>query len=141
MIIMAIDLGTVRTGIAVCDKSETFAFPREVIKQPERKLLFEEIKKIAEREKAELIVMGLPKNMNGSEGFKADGCREAAEEIAKLTGLSVELWDERCTTISAHTALRENGVMGKKRKTIVDSVAATIILESFLQKRKNEKTV
>ncbi len=139
MIIMAIDLGTVRTGVAVSDKSETFAFARDVIKQPERAKLFPRLAQIAADEKAELIVMGLPLNMDGSEGHKAQSCREAAAEIEKLTDIPVVMWDERCSTISAHSALFMSGVGSKKHKNVVDSVAATIILESYLEKRKNEK--
>ena len=73
--------------------------------------------------------------MDGSEGFKAKECTEAAEALKKATGLPVELWDERCTTVSAHTALNFTDTRGKKRKQVVDAVAATIILEDFLRFR------
>ena len=76
--------------------------------------------------------------MDGSEGFKAEECTEAAQRIAEITGLEVKLWDERCTTVIAHNALAMNNIRSKKRKNVVDEVAATIILEGFLQRRKNE---
>ena len=137
MVIMAVDLGTVRTGIAVSDKSETFAFPRDVIIERNRENLY---KKIAERvalEKAEMLVLGLPKNMDGTEGFKAEESYKAKEVLEQLTSLKVELFDERCTTIIAHNSLRQSGKNAKNSKNIVDSVAATIILEGFLNLRKN----
>ena len=139
MIILSVDLGQTRTGLAVCDSSETFAFPRGIIKEYNREKLFQKISQMAISEKAQLIVVGLPKNMDGSEGFKAEECRAAAKEIENISGIPVELYDERCTTIIAHADLRNNGINGKKRKDIVDSVAATVILENYLTYRKNKK--
>lgn len=75
--------------------------------------------------------------MDGSAGFKAKECAETAEKIRAATGLPVELWDERCTTVSAHTALNYTDTRGKKRKNVVDAVAAVMILEDFLRFRKN----
>ncbi len=139
MIILGVDLGKTRTGIAVSDKSETFAFPREVIKEYSREKLYEKIASVAQAEKAELIVLGLPKNMDGSEGFKAEESRKAKEALEGLTGLSVELYDERCTTVIAQKSLWDNGLDTKKGRKIVDTVAATVILEDFLNFRKNKK--
>lgn len=139
MIIMSVDLGKARTGIAVSDKGEGFAFPNCVITEyNEEKLVI----KVAEKAKelgAELIVAGLPKNMDGSEGFRAEECRAAAEKIAEASGIEVVMWDERCTTVSAHTVLNMNDTRGKKRKQTVDAVAAVMILEDFLAFRKNQK--
>ncbi len=139
MIILGVDLGKTRTGIAVSDKSETFAFPREVIKEYSREKLYAKIAEIAKNEKAELIVLGLPKNMDGSEGFKAEESRRAKEFLESLTGLSVELYDERCTTVIAQKSLWDNGLDTKKGRKIVDTVAATVILEDYLNFRKNKK--
>lgn len=139
MIIMSVDLGLARTGIAASDKSETFAFPKGVIFEKDRTRLIEQIKAKAEELGAELIVVGLPKNMDGSEGFKAKECSETAELIAEATGLAVEMQDERCTTVSAHTVLNMTDTRGKKRKNIVDAVAAVMILEDFLARRRNTK--
>ncbi len=139
MYIMSVDVGTARTGVALSDQSESFAFPKCVITEYNREKLIEKLALKAKELGAEMIVVGYPKNMDGSEGFKAKECAEAAEALAKATNLPVELWDERCTTVSAHTALNYTDTRGKKRKQIVDAVAATIILEDFLQRRKNSK--
>lgn len=139
MIIMSVDLGMTRTGLAVCDKSENFVFPRGILKIYDREKLFSAIAQKAAEEKAELIVIGLPKNMDGSEGEKAQESYVAAERIRALSGLETALYDERCTTISAHTDLRMNGVMGKNRKNVVDTVAATLILEDYLKFRKSSQ--
>ena len=139
MVIMAVDLGTVRTGIAVSDKSETFSFPRDVIIERNRENLYKKIAEVANAEKAEMLVLGLPKNMDGTEGFKAEESYKAKEVLEQLTSLKVELFDERCTTVIAHNSLRTSGKNAKKSKNIVDSVAATIILEGFLSFRKNNR--
>ncbi len=139
MIIMSVDLGKARTGIAVSDKGEGFAFPNCVITEYNEEKL---VMKVAEKAKelgAELIVAGLPKNMDGSEGFRAEECRAAAKKIAEASGIEVVMWDERCTTVSAHTVLNMNDTRGKKRKQTVDAVAAVMILEDFLTFRKNQK--
>lgn len=139
MIIFAVDLGLVRTGIAVSDKSEGFAFPRGVITERNSERLAEKVSAAAQKEKAELIVVGLPKNMDGSEGFRAKECSEVAEKIKEKSGIEVVMWDERCTTIQAHTALNFTDTKGKKRKETVDTVAAVMILESYLDYRKNKR--
>ena len=81
--------------------------------------------------------MGLPKNMDGSEGDSAKGAREFAEKLAEMSGINVDMQDERGTTITAHNYLNFTDTRGKKRKNVVDTVAATIILEDYLNKRKN----
>lgn len=138
MIIMSVDLGKARTGIAVSDKSESFAFPKTVINEYNTQKLIEKICEIATEVCAEEIVVGLPKNMDGTLGWRAEECTEIAEKIKSATSLSVVLWDERCTTVSAHTALNFTDTRGKKRKNVVDAVAAVIILEDYLAYRKNK---
>ncbi len=137
MLILAVDLGAARTGLALSDSSESFAFPKGVLFQRNRERLVEEIAAKAAELKAEQIVVGFPKNMDGSVGFKAKECAETADLIAAATGLPVVLQDERCTTVSAHTALNYDNVRGKKRKNVVDAVAATMILEDYLAAKKN----
>lgn len=137
MVILAVDLGLARTGIAVSDKRESFAFPKGVIFEKDREKLVEQIAAKAAELEAQLIVVGLPKNMDGSEGFKAQECRETAALIEQKTGLPIVMQDERCTTVSAHTALNFADVRGKKRKNVVDAVAAVMILEDYLARRKN----
>lgn len=139
MIIMSVDLGKARTGIALSDNSENFAFPKTVITEYNTKKLVEKICKTAEEISAELIVVGFPKNMDGSIGNRAEECREISEKIKVQSGLETVLWDERCTTISAHTALNFTDTRGKKRKNIIDAVAAVIILEDYLNYRRNRK--
>ncbi len=134
MVIMSVDLGDARTGIAVSDEGEGFAFPRTVINEWNKEKLIEKILIEAKESGAGKIVVGLPKNMDGSLGFKAQECTELAEKIrAGFTAGEVVMWDERCTTVSAHHALNATNTRGKKRKAIVDAVAATMILEDYLR--------
>lgn len=139
MVIMSVDYGDVRTGIAFCDKAETLAFPAGVIIQRDAALLAQKVAQTALENSAELIVLGYPRNMDGSEGFKARSVNDFAAVLRESIGLPVELWDERLTTVSAHKILNENNVRGKKRKSTVDAVAAVIILQDFLDFRKNQK--
>lgn len=137
MIIMSVDLGDARTGIAVSDSGEAFAFPKTVIKEKNIEHRVQKIAAAARELGAEMIVVGLPKNMDGSLGFRAEECTAEAEKIKEATGLPVTLWDERCTTLLAHTLLNYSDTRGKKRKDTVDAAAAVMILESFLSYRKN----
>ena len=137
MKIIAVDFGDSRTGLAMCDKTEMLASPLCVISEKD----FEEcIKKTAEKiaeNKADIAVVGYPKNMNNTIGERAEKCTLFAEKLKELTGIPVELWDERCTTVSAHNYLNITNTRGRKRKAVVDAVAATIILESYMGWRKN----
>lgn len=137
MVILAVDYGDVRTGLAVCDPLEMLASPVGVLRQTDAEQLCAEIAEIAAERKAGRIVLGLPKNMDGTEGFRAESCRAFADLLAKKTGLSVELQDERLTTVSAHRALNMTDTRGKKRKAVVDAVSAVIILEDYLRRTKN----
>ena len=139
MIIMSVDLGKARTGIAFSDNSETFAFPKTVITEYNTEKLVKKVSDIAHQNHAELIVVGLPKNMDGSVGSRAEECKEIGEKIQSESGINVVMWDERCTTISAHTALNYTDTKGKKRKEVIDAVAAVIILEDYLKYRKNSR--
>ena len=138
MVIMSVDLGKSRTGIAVCDKTEFLASPYTVIFEKSPNKLPEKVAQAAKEVKAELIVVGLPKNMDGSEGESAQNARDFAKKIQDLTGLETVMQDERGTTITAHNFLNTTNRRGKKRKNVVDEVAATIILQDFLDKRKNK---
>ena len=139
MIIMSVDLGKARTGIALSDNSESFAFPKTVITEYNSEKLVDKICNLANELAADLIVVGNPKNMDGSEGWRALECKELAEKIGNKSGKEIVLWDERCTTVSAHAALNTTNTRGKKRKDVVDAVAAVIILEDYLNFRKNTK--
>lgn len=137
MIIMSVDFGDARTGIAVCGKSEMIASPVTVIAEKDFNKCIEKTAVLAKEQRAEQIVVGYPMNMNGTVGERAEKCKLFAEELEKLTGCPVKLWDERCTTVSAHNALNVTNTRGKKRKAVVDAVAAVLILESYLGFRRN----
>ena len=130
--IMGIDYGDARTGIAFSDLLCSLVGSTTVIhsRKPEKTL--EEIVKLAKENEVGEIVMGLPKNMDGSEGPRAELCRAFAAQVQEATGLNVTLWDERRTTVEAHNILSEHNYHGKKRKNTVDAVAAGLILEGYL---------
>ncbi len=136
MVIMSVDLGKARTGIAVCDKTEFLASPYTVIFEKSPNKLPEKVAQAAKEVKAELIVVGLPKNMDGSEGESAQNARDFAKKIQDITGLETVMQDERGTTVTAHNFLNTTNTRGKKRKNVIDKVAATIILQDYLDKRK-----
>lgn len=137
MIIMSIDLGEVRTGLATCDKSETLAYPLGTITEKNKNNLASKILEKANEIKAEMIVIGLPKNMDGSLGKSAKNSTEFKKLLESQTKLPIVSWDERRTTIAATTYLNKTNTRGKKRKSVIDTLSASIILESFLNYRKN----
>lgn len=137
MVIMSVDFGRARTGIAVCDKSEFLASPVTVINEKYVPALVEKVAALAAEKKAELIVVGLPVNMDGTEGESAQNARRFAEDLHNACGIEVDMMDERCTTMEAHQFLNATNTRGKKRKAVVDAVSAVIILENYLTKRKN----
>ena len=141
MIFMSVDVGDARTGIAACDKSEFLASPVCVIEEYNEERRLEKVKNKALELGAEIVVVGLPKNMDGSEGAKALSCRAFAEKLKEMLPetVLVDLCDERATTMLAHTYLNITDVKGRKRKKTVDAVAAVLILESYLALRKNKK--
>ena len=137
MIILGVDLGKVRTGLAVCDRGEMLASPAGVIAECSRERLADKISAVAKERGAELLGLGLPRNMDGSEGESAQNAREMGKILAERSGLPVEFCDERGTTITAHGFLNETNTRGKKRKAVVDTVAATVILQNYLEYRRN----
>ncbi|MBR1863615.1 MAG: Holliday junction resolvase RuvX [Ruminococcus sp.] len=136
MRILAVDYGDARTGIAVSDNSEFLASPVETVTEYDAQRLARRIGEIAKEQGAGEIVVGLPVNMNGTYGPRAEKCREFGDMLADVTGLPVTMWDERSTTVTAHQVLNTVNVRGKKRKAVVDTVAAVVILESYLSYRK-----
>ena len=134
--IMGIDYGDARTGIAFSDLLCSIVGSTTVIhsRKPEKTLA--EIVKLAKENEAGEIVMGLPKNMDGTEGPRAELCRAFAEEVRQATGLEVTLWDERRATVEAHNILSEHNYHGKMRKNTVAAVAASLILEGNLNFKK-----
>ncbi len=136
MIIMSVDLGKARTGLAVCDKTEFLASPYTVIFEKSPKMLPQRVAEAVKEAKAELVVVGLPKNMDGTEGESAQNARAFAATLTELTGVQTVMQDERGTTVTAHNFLNDTNTRGKKRKNAVDAVAATIILQDFLDSRR-----
>lgn len=134
MVILAVDLGKARTGLAVCDKSCILASPAGVITEYNPEKLLEKVAEQAQAYKAELLVMGLPRNMDGSEGESAQNARQFGAALSEKTGLPVEFQDERGTTITAHNYLNATNTRGKKRKAVVDAVAAVVILQNYLDR-------
>lgn len=137
MVILSVDYGDVRTGVAVCDKKEMLASPVGVVTERRAEKLAEKLAALAKEHAAGEIALGLPKNMDGTEGFRAQAVREFAALLEEAAGLPVTLRDERLTTVSAHGYLNATDTRGKKRKETVDAVSAVIILEDYLRYRKN----
>lgn len=137
MKIMAVDFGDARTGLAVCDRTEFLASPVGVIQEYQFEKTIEQVAYAVEEYQVGKVVVGHPMNMNGTIGERAEKCKLFAEKLQELVSVPVVLWDERSTTVTAHQFLNESNVRGKKRKEVVDEVAATIILESYLAYRKN----
>ena len=137
MKIMAVDFGDARTGLAICDKTELLASPVGVIHEKRFENAVEKVAAAAAENRAEAVIVGLPLNMNGSEGPRAELCRNFAEQLSSRVNVPVRMWDERQTTVSAAGYLNQTDTRGKKRKEVIDAVAAVIILDSYLQWRKN----
>lgn len=138
MRIMAIDYGDAHTGIAISDPFGTLAGYTTVIDSWKRDVVVEQILKIIQEHGVEELVLGYPKNMDGTKGERVEKSEALAEILREKTGLPLTLWDERLTTVDAHRILTDNGRRGKRRKKTVDAVAATLILEGYLRYRKNQ---
>ena len=139
MKIMAVDLGDARTGLAVCDRTEFLASPVGVIQERDINMLLQKVAFATKEFDVAEVVIGHPKNMDGSQGERAKKSEQFASCLQLMVDIPVRLWDERCTTVSAHGILNETDTRGKKRKQVVDEVAATLILESYLRYRKNQQ--
>ena len=138
MRIMAIDYGDAHTGIAISDYTETLAGHSEVLHSRKQEEVLAGIRRLIAEHDVKLLVLGYPRNMDGSEGPRAEKCAAFGELLRQETGLEVILWDERRTTIDAHNILFQNGQNAKKRKKTVDAVAAALMLEGYLTRRRLE---
>ena len=136
MKIMGVDYGDARTGIAISDLMCSIVGSTYVIPSRNKEKAMADLVRIAKENNVGEIVVGLPKNMDGTEGARAELCRAFAEELKEATGLPVAMWDERRTTVEAHNILSQHNYHGKKRKDTVDAVAASLILEGYLAFRK-----
>ena len=132
MKILAVDYGDARTGIAISDLLCSIVGSTTVIHSRNPETTLEEICRLVGENGVGEIVVGLPKNMDGTEGARAQLCREFAQQLRERTGLPVAHWDERRTTVEAHNILSQHNYHGKKRKNTVDAVAASLILEGYL---------
>lgn len=134
--IMALDYGDARTGVAISDLMCSIVGSTCVIPSRNTEKAIIDIVKLVKDNSVGQIVVGLPKNMDGTEGVRAELCREFAARIGEVTGLPVAMWDERRTTVEAHNILSQHNYHGKKRKNTVDAVAASLILEGYLNSLK-----
>lgn len=132
MRIMAIDYGDAHTGIAISDPTGFLAGFTTTIDAYRPEVVVQRITELARQHGAEELVLGHPKNMDGTLGPRAEKAEAMAELLKEATGLPVILWDERRTTIDAHQILMAGGKNAKKRKKVVDAVAASLILEGYL---------
>lgn len=139
MRILGVDFGEVRTGVAVSDALGITAQGVKTVygRNPEK--VAAQVAEIAKEQNAQLIVTGLPKNMDNSVGFRGEATIEFAKLLEQITGLSVVLWDERLSTVSAIRTLNETNTRGGKRKAVVDTVAACIILQNYLDYKGRNK--
>lgn len=134
--IMGIDYGDARTGVAFSDLLCSIVGSTTVVPSRNQEKALADIVRIAKENEVGKIVVGLPRNMDGSEGPRAALCREFAEKLGEATGLEIVMWDERRTTVEAHNILSQHNYHGQKRKNTVDAVAASLILEGYLNSQK-----
>lgn len=138
MKIMGIDYGDARTGVAISDLLCSLVGSAVVVPSRNTDKAIADIVRLAKENQVGEIVVGLPRNMDGTEGPRAELCREFAQKLGQATGLPVSMWDERRTTVEAHNILSQHNYHGKKRKDTVDAVAASLILEGYLAFRNRQ---
>lgn len=132
--ILGVDFGDTRTGLALSDPSRLLASGLETLSPGGMEKTAEAVAKVAKERDAAAVVVGLPKNMDGTEGFRTVRCREFAEKLSALTGLPVAMLDERLTTVSASRYLNETNTRGTARKGVIDTLSAQIILQNALDR-------
>ncbi len=135
MRIMGLDFGSKTVGVAVSDPLGITAQGLEIIQRKEENKLrrtYARIEELIVEYQVEEIVLGLPKNMNATEGERAELTREFKDGLERRTGLTVVLWDERLTTVAADKAMMEAGIRRERRKDYVDMIAASLILQGYL---------
>lgn len=136
---MAVDYGDARTGVAISDPTGLLAGFTTVIQSHKSEFVAQEIAKLVQTHQVEELIMGFPRNMDGTEGPRAALYRAFAAQLETVTGLPVTLWDERRTTIEAHAILHEGGKRMKQHKKNVDAVAAALILEGYLVRKRMQQ--
>lgn len=140
MTVMAIDYGDAHTGVAISDPTGFLTGTTTTIHSRKAEVVLEELARLVNQFRVDELVMGFPRNMDGTEGPRAQLYRDFAGQVEQVTGLSPILWDERRTTVDAHRILFESGKNAKKRKQTVDAVAASLILEGYLDFRRLQKS-
>ena len=135
MRLMGIDFGDARVGIALSDPLMIMSQGYKTIQNDGTDALYEEIVSIIKEKEVTKIVIGLPKNMDNSQGFRTEATMEFAEKLKTYTDVEIDFSDERLTTVSAHGFLNEMNVRGKKRKGAVDTLSAALILETYMKKK------
>jgi putative Holliday junction resolvase len=133
--VLGIDVGSVRIGLAISDETCTLASPVATVPN-ESRTLWARIEREMQDRQVDRVVIGLPRLLDGSEGDAAQGARAFAAELARRTTIAIELWDERFTTTIAERSLIESGVRRKRRREVIDSVAAAVLLQSWLDSRR-----
>lgn len=133
--VLGIDVGSVRIGLAISDETCTLASPVGTISN-EARTLWTRIDREIEHRRVDRVVIGLPRRLDGSEGNSAVAARKFAAELARRTTAEIELWDERFTTTIAERALIESGIRRKRRREVIDSVAAAVLLQNWLDARR-----
>ena len=142
MRIMGLDFGSRTVGVAISDSLLLTAQGVEIIRRKEENKLRQTLARIEElivENEVEEIVLGLPKNMNDTEGVRVELTKEFKDKLERRTGPPVYFWDERLTTVAADKAMMEAGIRRENRKDYVDMIAATLILQGYLDRRNNEK--
>ncbi|HEV7758383.1 MAG TPA: Holliday junction resolvase RuvX [Acidimicrobiales bacterium] len=130
---VGLDLGARRIGVALCDSAGTLATPYEVVQRSgDRRRDHRRIAELVAEAEAEVVVVGLPLSLDGSVGPAAAGVQAEVAELREHLGVPVEVWDERLSTVEADRRLQSAGVPGRKRRHVIDQVAATVILQSWL---------
>ena len=138
MKIMAVDYGDSRTGLAMCDKSEILATPLTIIHMKDFDICVEKVAEAVKENKAEMVVVGNPINMNGTLGPRAEKIQTFVELLQTMTDLPIVKFDERLTTAAAHRILNETNIKSGKRKTVIDTLSAQIILQNYLDANRNK---
>ena len=136
---LAVDYGDVRTGLADCDPSGLLASGIGTIAEGGMRNTAERVAREAASRGCKRIIIGLPKNMDGTEGFRAETVRAFGDIIASLTDIPIEYYDERMSTMVAHRFLSETGTFGKRRRGVVDTLSAEIILQNYLDAERRNK--
>lgn len=139
MRILGLDVGDVYVGIAMCDPTQLIAQGYDTLKRQSKKIDNEKLKNICDEYNVELIVVGLPKNMDGTKGFQAESVERFVKNMKEVIDIPVEYYDERLTSAFAERIMLEANFSREKRKKLVDKVAASNILQGYLDNKKNKK--